>query len=70
MQSFALLLNVNCWCLKAESEYKFGSELWLSGEVKEPTRLSKRVGHEVLGGLAFVVILRVGVGNARRYKLP
>ena len=34
--------------------------LWLAGDVKEPTRLSKRVGHEVPCGLAFVVTLRVG----------
>ena len=43
--------------------------LWLEGDVKEPTRLSLRVGHEVpsVVGLAFVVKVRVGVGNARRY---
>ena len=39
--------------------------LWLAGDVKERTHLSKRVGHEVPGGvsLAFVVKVRVGGGG-------
>ena len=41
------------------------SMLWLAGDVKEPTRLSQRVGHEVPG--AVVVKVRVGVGKVRRY---
>ena len=46
------------------------SMLWLAGDVKEPTCSSKRVRRAWSSrccGLAFVVSLRVGVGNARRY---
>ena len=32
--------------------------LWLAGDVKEPTRLSQRVGHEVPGVVVWPLLLR------------
>ena len=36
--------------------------LWLAGDVKEPTRLSKRVGHEVPGVVVWLLLLYRGLG--------
>ena len=42
--------------------------LWLAGDVKEPTRLSQRVGNEVPGVVVWPLLLSEGWGeNARRY---
>ena len=38
------------------------SMLWLAGDVKEPTRLSKRVGHEVPGVVVWPLLLHRGLG--------
>ena len=41
---------------------------WLAGDVKEPTRLSQRVGNEVPGVVVWPLLLSEGWGeNARRY---
>ena len=36
--------------------------LWLAGDVKEPTRLSQRVGHEVPGVVVWPLLLKRGLG--------
>ena len=36
--------------------------LWLAGDVKEPTRLSQRVGHEVPGVVVWPLLLSEGRG--------
>ena len=38
------------------------SMLWLAGDVKEPTCLSKRVGHEVPGVVVWPLLLHRGLG--------
>ena len=37
--------------------------LWLAGDVKEPTRLSQRVGHEVPGVVVWPLLLSEGWGG-------
>ena len=37
--------------------------LWLPGDVKEPTRLSQRVGHEVPGVVVWPLLLSEGWGG-------
>ena len=36
--------------------------LWLAGDVKEPTRLLQRVGHEVPGVVVWPLLLKCGLG--------
>ena len=36
--------------------------LWLAGDAKEPTRLSRRVGHEVPGVVVWPLFLYYGFG--------
>ena len=36
--------------------------LWLAGDVKEPTRLPKRAGHEVPGVVVWPLLLHLGLG--------
>ena len=36
--------------------------LWLAGDVKEPTRLSERVAHEVPGVVVWPLLLKSGLG--------
>ena len=36
--------------------------LWLARDIKEPTRLSKRVGHEVPGVVVWPLMLHGGLG--------
>ena len=35
---------------------------WSAGDVKEPTRLSQRVGHEVPGLVVWPLLLKQGLG--------
>ena len=37
--------------------------LWLAGDVKEPTRLSQRVGHEIPGVVVWPLLLSEGWGG-------
>ena len=43
--------------------------LWLAGNVKQPTRLSKRVGHEVPGVVVWPLLLYCEMlGDINSYK--
>ena len=47
---------------KPQAPSPASSVLWLAGDVKEPTRLSQRVGHEVPGVVVWPLLLKWGLG--------
>ena len=47
---------------KSKAPSPVSSMLWLAGDVKEPTRLSKRVGHEIPGVVVWPLLLHWGLG--------
>ena len=48
---------------KPQAQSPASSMLWLAGDVKEPTRLSQRVGHEVAGVVVWPFLLSEGWGG-------